>query len=199
MGGNVLRSLAPAQGGESEPSTFGQLVASPRGDMVSKVEQGDAEKSSLGLPQREKVRPTIWQALAPLAPAIAVERTGTAQGPEAMGTEVRGVGSRKRDGSTGRTSGVDEKRVRFEQSARIIPDAWFTMLSKAARFPSREAEERLRDKLLGHTIPEVAFGVENAKPTMRRSQKRARRGGASQRATESKRERGRSKIRPLPR
>ena len=92
------------------------------------------------------------------APTPAVERTETAQGPRVIGAEVRGVGSRKRDGSTGRTSGFDEKRVRFEPSPHIIPDAWFAVLSEGARFPSREAEERLRDKLLGRTIQEVAFG-----------------------------------------
>ena len=135
-GEDVLRSLAPARGGESEPPAFGRLVGSPRCHMASKVgqacvnkgslnftnrarllgereKQGDAERSDLGLPQREKVRPTIWQTAAPLAPTPVVERTETAQGPRAMGAEVRGVGSRKRDGSTGKTSGLDEKRVRF--------------------------------------------------------------------------------------
>ena len=107
---------------------------------------------------REKVRPTIWQTLAPLAPVITAERTETAQEPRTTKTEVRGVGSRKRDGSTGRTSGLDEKRVRFQPSARIIPDAWFAVLAEGVRFPSREAEERLKSQLLGRTIRDVAFG-----------------------------------------
>ena len=46
-----------------------------------KLEPRDAGKSNLGLPQREKMRPTIWPALAPLAPAKTTERTETAQGP----------------------------------------------------------------------------------------------------------------------
>ena len=121
--------------------------------------------------------------LANIEPALAVGGTETAQGPKVMGAEVRGVGSRKRDGFTGRTS----KRVRFEQSARVIPDAWFTVLSEGARFPSREAEERLRDKLLGRTIREVAFG-EGERETNDETEPEA--------SKESGRE---SKIRPLPR
>ena len=65
--------------------------------MATRVEQGDSESSNLGLPQREGVRPTIWQTLTPLAPMPAIERTETAQGPRAIEAEVRGVGSRKRD------------------------------------------------------------------------------------------------------
>ena len=73
--------------------------------------------------------------------------------------EVRGVGSRKSGGSTGGTWGLDEKRVRFEPSARIIPDTWFAVLAEGARFPSREAEERIKSQLFGPMIQDVAWGV----------------------------------------
>ena len=155
---------------ERGPATFGQFPRAGKGErcqmasdgkfvtLGKKAKREETEKSSLGLPQREKVRPTIWQKIAPFAPTTGVEGTETAQGPNVMGVEVRGVGSMKRDGSLGRTSELGEKRVCFEPSPHIIPDAWFTVLSEGARFPSREAEERLRDKLLGRTIREVAFG-----------------------------------------
>ena len=57
-------------------------------------------------------------------------------------------------------AGFGEKRVRFKPSARIIPDAWFTVLAKGARFPLREAEEPVKSQLLGRTIQDVAFGEE---------------------------------------
>ena len=68
------------------------------------------------------------------------------------------MGSRKRDRSAGGTPRLDEKRVRFEPSARLIPDVWFGVLAEDVRFPPREAEERRKSKLLSHTIHDVAFG-----------------------------------------
>ena len=50
-----------------------------------------------------------------------------------------------------------KKRVRFDPSAHVIPDAWFRVLLEGARFPSRKAEEQFKRKLLGHTIKNVAF------------------------------------------
>ena len=88
----------------------------------------------------------IWQALAPLAPVITVERMEMARGPRVVGTEVRGKRGRV------------EKRVRFEPSARIIPDAWFTVFAEGVRFLSREAEEWVKSQLLGCTSRDVGYG-----------------------------------------
>ena len=42
--------------------------------------------------------------------------------------------------------------MRFAPEPRVVPDAWFKLLSEDARFPSREKEEQLRSKLQGFTV-----------------------------------------------
>ena len=52
----------------------------------------------------------------------------------------------------------EEKRVCFAPSPRVIPDAWFQLLSEGVRFPSSEEEEQLRSKLQGFTVVDVEPG-----------------------------------------
>ena len=106
---------------------------------------------------REKARGNVGIDKRKLTPAERSKRTETARGPKLEEAEMHSVNKRKRDSSTGSTSGFGEKRVRFEPSTRIIPDAWFAVLVEGARFSSREAEEEIKSQLLGRMIQDAAF------------------------------------------
>ena len=63
-------------------------------------------------------------------------------------------------GTSARVTGEAEekKRLRFAPSPRVIPNAWFQLLSEDVRFPSRVEEEQLRNKLQGLTVEDVEPG-----------------------------------------
>ena len=65
-------------------------------------------------------------------------------------------------GASARVTGEagEKKCVRFAPIPRVIPDAWFHLLSEGVRFPSKESEEQLWNKLQGLTVEDIEPGRE---------------------------------------
>ena len=89
------------------------------------------------------------------------ESSGSADvGGIATGSSDEAKSAMPNTGTTARVNGGSsgKKKVRFEAAPRIIPHAWFYVLSEGASYPSFEIEEQLREKLQGRTIREVELG-----------------------------------------